>query len=403
MSFNKKRFNHFKALGRGLSCAFVAIGLSICSNSWSIQVNVAQGGATIRVGSHESIKTISEASKLAVSGDTIEVEAGEYVGDVAVWNQANLTLRAVGGRVRLVANGASAGDKAIWVVKGENFLVDGFDFLGATVADRNGAGIRFEKGSLKVRNCTFIGNENGILTSNNPTLALTIENSEFGFNGYGDGRSHNLYVGAIAYLSVTGSYFHHAKVGHLLKSRAAINRIYYNRLTDETGGTASYEMEFPNGGQAYVVGNIIGQSRSSENPVLVSFGAEGYTRGLNELYLVNNTLIDELPKRGKFLRVRPGASSVMAINNLLVGAGSMPFLRGSDLQYNFRAEIDEFSSIDGDFRLKSTSNLTGKAIVPISIIDRDLRAVREYSHPRSSVPLNGMPRLIPGAMQYFER
>ena len=54
--------------------------------------------------------------------------------------------------------------------------------------------------------------------------------------------------GPFAVLKVTGSYFHHAKSGHLLKSRAAKNLIFYNRLTDEIGGTASYELEFPNGG-----------------------------------------------------------------------------------------------------------------------------------------------------------
>jgi hypothetical protein len=81
---------------------------------------------------------------------------------------------------------------------------------------------------------------------------------------------------------VTGSYFHHADVGHLLKSRAARSHILYNRLTDETGGRASYELEFPNGGLAYVVGNVIEQAATTENETIISFGAEGY-RPRNEL------------------------------------------------------------------------------------------------------------------------
>lgn len=40
---------------------------------------------------------------------------------------------------------------------------------------------------------------------------------------------------------------------------AAVIHIYYNRLTDEAGGQASYELEFPNGGMVYVVGNIVEQ------------------------------------------------------------------------------------------------------------------------------------------------
>ena len=43
-----------------------------------------------------------------------------------------------------------------------------------------------------------------------------IEGSEFSENGAGDGYSHNLYVGAILKLRVTGSYFHHARIGHRL-------------------------------------------------------------------------------------------------------------------------------------------------------------------------------------------
>jgi hypothetical protein len=93
-------------------------------------------------------------------------------------------------------------------------------------------------------------NENGILTGNQADTVLEIEDSEFGYNGANDGYSHNLYVGSIARLSVTGSYFHHAAIGHLLKSRAAINYVTYNRLTDEVDGTASYELELPNGGIA---------------------------------------------------------------------------------------------------------------------------------------------------------
>src|SRR5262249_53061281 len=159
------------------------------------------------------------------------------------------------------------------------------------VADHNGAGIRLESGKLTVRRCTFLNNEEGMLVSNQPDIVLEIEDSEFGRNGYGDGQSHNLYVGMISRLSVKGSYFHHAKIGHLLKSRARENLIFYNRLTDEPGGSASYELEFPNGGFAVVMGNLIEQGSETDNSTIVSFGAEGYKWPRNELYLVNNTIV----------------------------------------------------------------------------------------------------------------
>jgi hypothetical protein len=80
-----------------------------------------------------------------------------------------------------------------------------------------------------------------------------------------------------------------------LKSRARANHIFHNRLTDELGGLSSYELEFPNGGRAYVVGNIIERSATTDNSTIISFGAEGYASPFNSLYLASNTIIDDRP------------------------------------------------------------------------------------------------------------
>ena len=262
------------------------------------------------------------------------MDAGDYVADVAVWQQDDITLRAVGGRVRLHANGAAAEGKGIWVVRAKGMRVEGFDFEGATVPSRNGAGIRLETGSLYVRDCRFRYNEMGLLTNNDPDTVLEIENSEFAYNQRPDGHNHNLYAGRIARLSVKDSYLHHARTGHLLKSRAALNHIVNNRLTDEDGGTASYELEFPNGGLAYVVGNLISQSSQTENPHLISFGAEGYKWPRNEIHLENNTLINPLAQGGVFLRVAPGADAIRAVNNRLVGPGKLESAGPGEYQNN---------------------------------------------------------------------
>lgn len=359
----------------------------------------ASNPQVIRVGPTKTIKTIAEAAIVARAGAIIEVDSGDYSADVAVWTQDRLTLRAIGGRVRLIAAGAAAEGKGIWVMRGGQMSVEGFDFVGARVPDRNGAGIRFEKGALRVRNCTFTDNENGILTSSQADAELVIENSEFGGNGYGDGRSHNLYVGAIARLTVTGSYFHHAKVGHLLKSRAAESHIFYNRLTDGPGGRASYELEFTNGGVAYVVGNIIQQGPQTENPHLISFGAEGYTWPKNELYLINNTLVDNRPEGGVFLRVQPGTVTVKAVNNLLVGRGRLESAGDGEYRNNLTVGRDEFeSAAQEDYRLKRGTSLLGKAVASGSANGVSLEPQAEYVHPQSTQALTGK-RHNPGALQ----
>ena len=343
--------------------------------------------------------TLAQAARQAWPGQRIEVDAGNYVADVAVWTHDDIDLRAVGGRVRLLAGGAAAEGKAIWVVRANRMRVQGFDFEGCNVPGRNGAGIRFERGSLLLRDCSFTLNEMGLLTSNDAEAMLAIENCEFAYNMRPDGHNHNLYVGAIARLSVTGSYFHHAHVGHLLKSRAAVNLIFYNRLTDEAGGSASYELEFPNGGVSYVVGNLIEQGPQTDNPVLILVGAEGYKWPRNEVYVVNNTLVNLLPKGGDFLRVIPGAQETQALNNLMVGFGVVERPGPQDFRNNFAAEASDFANLAAhDVRLSKNSGLLGRAIDAGSANGISLKPAREYAHPRGTRRI-GTSKHNPGAMQ----
>ncbi len=366
--------------------------------SWTAALATETSGAVLKVGARHPVKTLGEAAKLATSGTTIEVDAGDYVKDVAVWTQADLKFRAVGGRVRLIASGAQAEGKGIWVLRGGAVVVEGFDFIGARVPDRNGAGIRLEKGRLTIKDCTFTDNENGILTGNNPEITLEIDNSEFGHNGAGDGQSHNLYVGSIKSLSVSGSHFHHAKVGHLLKSRAAENHIRYNRLVDGEGGDASYELEFPAGGVAYVVGNVIEQAPGTGNPHLIAFGAEGYKWPRNELYLVNNTLIDRRPSEGVFLRVKPGAQ-IVGINNLLLGRGKLDSAGAGDFRNNFSVDASDFVMVPPEaYRLKAGSRLAGKMVDPGTANGFHLSPGFEFASPRGIKPFSSNSRQ-PGAIQ----
>ena len=61
--------------------------------------------SVVRVGPQRELKRPSAAAKVARDGDTIEFDAGIYDGDVAVWAQNRLTLRAAGGVVHLRASG----------------------------------------------------------------------------------------------------------------------------------------------------------------------------------------------------------------------------------------------------------------------------------------------------------
>lgn len=367
------------------------------------RIAVAAPRQLLQVGPSRALRNIRDACAIARDGASIEVDAGEYVGDTAVWTQSDLSLRAVGGRVRLVAAGESAEGKGIWVMRSRRAQVEGFDFSGARVPDRNGAGIRLDSGWLRVRDCSFMHNEMGLLTNNQPDTVLEIENSEFAYNQRPDGHNHNLYVGHIARLSVTGSYFHHGHIGHLLKSRAAANYVAYNRITDETDGSASYELEFPNGGIAYVIGNIIQQGANTQNEAIVSFGAEGYRWQDIELYLINNTLIDDLPRGGVFVRAYPGAQAVRIVDNLLVGNAGWRLDAHARLDANSRiAYADLEDAPAGDFRLRPESTAWERRVPAGSANGVALDPRREYRHPRRTIELHAAPTQ-PGALQGVAR
>jgi hypothetical protein len=281
----------------------------------------ATSGSVLRVGPGRPLAMPSEAARKARDGDTIEIDAGTYDGDVAVWRQNGLTIRGVGGRAHVRAQGQDAEGKAIWVIKGTNTTVESIEFSGARVRDRNGAGIRQEGTGLTVRNCSFHDNENGIHASPNLQSEIVIERSEFANNGEGDGRSHNLYIGPVKQLTLRHVYSHHARVGHNLKSRAAKTEVLHSRFADEEDGNSSYAIELPNGGVARLAGNVIQQGAHTENPTLVSYGREGLRHADNRLYLENNTLINERPEGGFFVFVAEQTSQAIIENNVFAGPG----------------------------------------------------------------------------------
>ncbi|MDT9001738.1 hypothetical protein RQP53_20845 [Paucibacter sp. APW11] len=347
----------------------------------------------LRVGPGEAIKTLAEAARQCKDGDRIEVQAGDYVGDSASWSRKGLRLVAVGGRVRLRAAGRLAQDKAIFVISGEDVEIQGFDFSEARVPDSNGAGIRFESGSLRVIDCSFRHCEIGLLTNNDQKARLQIIGCEFMQAHEGPRFAHLLYVGRIAELSVHACYFHGGHKGHLLKSRAARNNIEYNRLTDEEGGSASYELEFPNGGQCRVIGNLIGQSADTDNHLMLSYGVEGYVWPTNTLDLAHNSWINAQRWPGGLLRVSPGAQRVRLYNNLIAGMGSLDILPGWESGGNTRFSLDP-SALTADFAMPPDSRLHGSA----APLPEELRPRFQYRHPRQADLLLG-PASDPGAVQ----
>ncbi|MCW2240942.1 carbohydrate-binding domain-containing protein [Azospirillum canadense] len=282
--------------------------------------------STLTVGSGKMYSRLSDAIAASKDGDVIQVQAGTYTNDTATINH-KLTIQGVGGMAHLQTTGNIANGKGILVANAD-LTLDHIEFSGAAVADANGAGVRYQAGNLSIQNSYFHDNQNGILANPSATGTITINGSEFAHNGSGSGYTHGIYVGDIARLTVTNSYFHDTAVGHHIKSRAEVTDIQNNRIVDGDGGTASYSIDVPNGGATTIRGNTIVQSATSQNPAIIAYGEEGGLHGNSTLSVTGNT-IENFHSGATGVMNASGVSAVVSGNStynlgtLLSGPGSV--------------------------------------------------------------------------------
>jgi hypothetical protein len=345
---------------------------------------------TLKVGPGQPYARPCLAIAAAAAGDVIEIDAaGSYQGDTCAWSTDNLTVRGVNGRPRLDITGTTpAQQKGLFTISAPNATIENLELSGAAIsaaAGNNGAGIRHQGLNLTVRGCYFHDNQNGILGA--PSAAgqgeVIIERSEFARNGAGDGYSHNIYLGNYARFTLQGSYSHDARVGHLVKVRAKESRILSNRLTDE-GGSASYELNLPNAGTAYVIGNLFEQSAATQNPTLLAYGEEGVPAGWDtHLHVVNNTFLNRR-KSGTFVANKTATPALLS-NNIFWSSGGITATvaaSATDIQ------TANFTSAEGDPRFMDVARYDVHLQAGSPCIDKGwiqnmpaLQAAFEYVHP----------------------
>ena len=280
--------------------------------------------ATLTVGIHQAFQHIADAVAASHDGDVIAVQAGTYVNDFATITH-KITLQGVGGMVKMVATVAPPNGKAI-LTTDNDVTIDHFEFSGAKVADKNGAGIRYEAGNLVITNSYFHDNENGLLGAPDANGTITVKNSEFGHNGNGNGLTHNIYVSVIKQLTIQDSYFHDAVIGHEIKSRALNTTVTGSRIQDNLGN-ASYAIDLPQGGNALIQGNVIQKGVNAPNPVIIAFGEEGHLNPNSVLVVRGNTIVNDDPK-GVAVWNATTAKAAMD-GNQVFGMGSAPVNRGT--------------------------------------------------------------------------
>jgi len=355
-------------------------------------------------------KTPNELYKANVvqNGDVIEIDGGTYLGDdvLANWDKDDLVIIGVDGRPHLKAEGKHIQGKGIWIISGNNIKVDNIEFSGATVPDNNGAGIRMEGLNAHIINCYFHHNEDGILTHNNSEGNLLVEYCEFAYNGYGDGFTHNIYVGKINSLTFRYNYSHHAIVGHNLKSRANNNFIYYNRIMDEVDGRSSRLVDLPNGGLSILMGNLFMQGNDTENGNFIGYGLEGVINsGPNELYFINNTCVNKRIAFNYFIRAHADVPYMKIANNILSGDGAIIGGKQNELVNNiFEKVIDNNffeDEVSYNYRLTNKSTAIDSGVVIDDVYGYSLTPSMSYKHKAGfEVRHNIDSRIDVGAYEY---
>lgn len=225
----------------------------------------------------ESYGTLAQALHEAKAGETVTILPGEY-RECGVVAAPNVTVRAqIPGSVTL--DGRACEAKAALILRADGATVEGLRFRNMRVADRNGAGVRIEKGSARIRSSIFEDSENGILSNAIPGATLTVERSVFrrlGFCPTDRNCAHSIYLGHAAQATIRDSLFEQGRGGHYIKLRTARVELTGNIVDDSAGRGASYLVELPNGATGTIRGNTLVKGKDADNRCCaIVIGAEG--------------------------------------------------------------------------------------------------------------------------------
>lgn len=177
-----------------------------------------------------------------------------------------------------IIDGVACEDKAALVLRGRAARIEGLVFANIRAPDKNGAGVRLERGNLTVTGSWFRDSEQGILAGDDQAGTITIDKSTFTRLGTcegGGGCAHSIYIGAYGALNVSRTRFEAGRGGHYLKSRSARVAITDTSFDDTGGKGTNYMIDLPAGSTGKITGNWFVQGTDKENhSAFIAVGAE---------------------------------------------------------------------------------------------------------------------------------
>ncbi|MCG6926164.1 MAG: hypothetical protein LJF30_12725 [Acidobacteria bacterium] len=304
---------------------------------------LAAGGAwagTYRVGPGRPYATLQDVVNLLGPGDVVEVDGDHtYPGGVsfrrpgAAGNPIVIRGTTTNGRRPIISGGDNTVEFVSYEGGGDHYVFENFEVTGGArrcvYHQSDDLTLRY----LKVHDCP----QQGILGADSGSGSLTLEFSEIYNCGSGT-QNHQIYMSADqeAYpdsvFRMQYNWVHDGTGGNNVKSRAARNEIYYNRLE----GAYYHELELigsetSSPGAARedgdVVGNLIIRKGSNGNWFVTRLGGDGTGESNGRYRFVNNTII--VPGSSPIFRIFDGIESLEVHNNVFfrTGGGSVTMER----------------------------------------------------------------------------
>lgn len=244
---------------------------------------------TICVGAGQAYSTLSAAIAVAREGDVIEIIGGTYRESAKI-DVRGLTVRGIVGQPHFDCTGLElVDDKSCLLLAADSITLDNLEISGAAIADNfgaNGACVRNGPDmSFTLRGVVCHGSQEGILSDGGRIL---IEHSEFFDNGWTE-RTHNVFFTGNCSVTVRGSTFRDARMGHEFKSRCFETMISNSTFISSKG---SRNLDISDGGETTIYRSTLVKSRGAENYGIIGFASDACAHPgdmlLKEVRIVNS-------------------------------------------------------------------------------------------------------------------
>ncbi len=322
------------AVGRGWRAPLVAGGLAVAACLASVPATEA---ATYEVGPGRTYTTLQAVAGLLNPGDLVLVDGNAtYPGDAtfrrpgAAGNPIVIRGVLVNGRRPVISGGTNTVHfRTDEIGSGaDHYVFENFEVTGGSNRCIFHQAADLTLRNLVVHDCPA----QGILGADWGSGSMTLELSEVYRCGSGT-QNHQIYMATDednypgSVFRMQHNYVHDALGGNNVKSRAARNEIYYNRIE----GAYYHELELIGAEccdegvvreDSDVVGNLLIKKGTNADFAVTRVGGDGTGQSWGRYRFVNNTII--VAGTAAVFRIFDGIESLEAHNNVFFRAGGQP-------------------------------------------------------------------------------